>query len=89
MSGRAVARAELAGKRGPIRRADPAHPGPDHHHQARIAGLKLNATDSDRVWGDGPAGLGPLISLILAMTDRTGADSDLTGVGLATLQGRR
>jgi uncharacterized protein (TIGR03083 family) len=54
----------------------------------RIAGLKLNATDSDWVWGDGPQVSGPLISLILAMTGRTGADGDLTGEGLVTLQGR-
>ena len=54
----------------------------------RIAGLKLNATDSDWVWGDGPQVSGPLISLILAMTGRTAAHSDLTGEGLATLQSR-
>jgi len=54
----------------------------------RIAGLKLNATDSDWVWGDGPEVSGPLISLIMAMTGRTGADSDLTGDGLTTLAGR-
>jgi len=55
----------------------------------RIAGLKLNATDSDWVWGDGPEVSGPLISLIMAMTGRTGADRDLTGEGLTTLQGAR
>jgi uncharacterized protein (TIGR03083 family) len=54
----------------------------------RIAGLKLNATDSDWVWGDGPVVSGPLLSLILAMTGRTGAASDLTGEGLTTLAGR-
>jgi uncharacterized protein (TIGR03083 family) len=54
----------------------------------RIAGLKLNATDSDWVWGDGPEVSGPLISLIMAMTGRTGADSDLSGDGLTTLAGR-
>jgi uncharacterized protein (TIGR03083 family) len=54
----------------------------------RIAGLKLNATDSDWVWGDGPQVSGPLISLIMAMTGRTGADRDLTGEGVVTLQGR-
>ena len=55
----------------------------------RIAGLRLNATDSDWVWGDGPEVSGPLISLIMAMTGRTGADSDLTGEGLSTLASRR
>jgi uncharacterized protein (TIGR03083 family) len=54
----------------------------------RIAGLKLNATDTDWVWGDGPQISGPLISLIMVMTGRTGADSDLTGEGLATLAAR-
>jgi uncharacterized protein (TIGR03083 family) len=54
----------------------------------RIAGLKLNATDSDWVWGDGPEVSGPLLSLIMAMTGRRGADSDLTGEGLTTLAGR-
>jgi uncharacterized protein (TIGR03083 family) len=54
----------------------------------RIAGLKLNATDSDWVWGDGPQVSGPLISLIMAMTGRTEADRDLTGEGVVTLQGR-
>jgi uncharacterized protein (TIGR03083 family) len=54
----------------------------------RIAGLKLNATDSDWVWGDGPEVSGPLLSLIMAMTGRTGADSDLTGEGVTTLAAR-
>jgi len=54
----------------------------------RLAGLKLNATDSDWVWGDGPEVSGPMISLILVMTGRPGADRDLTGEGLATLAGR-
>ena len=54
----------------------------------RIAGLKLNATDSDWVWGDGPEVSGPLTSLIMAMTGRTGVDVDLTGEGLPILASR-
>jgi len=54
----------------------------------RIAGLRLRATDSEWVHGDGPEVSGPLISLILAMTGRKGAHPDLTGEGLAILANR-
>jgi uncharacterized protein (TIGR03083 family) len=54
----------------------------------RIAGLKLRATDSDWVHGDGPEVSGPMISLILVMTGRSGADRDLTGEGVAVLASR-
>ena len=54
----------------------------------RIAGLTLRATDGDWLHGDGPEVSGPLISLILAMTGRKGAQSDLTGEGLPTLASR-
>ena len=54
----------------------------------RIAGLRLQATDSDWVCGEGPEISGPLTSLILAMTGRKGAHRDLTGEGLATLGNR-
>jgi uncharacterized protein (TIGR03083 family) len=54
----------------------------------RIAGLRLRATDSGWVHGDGPEASGPLISLILAMAGRKGAHPDLTGDGLTTLANR-
>src|SRR5665213_1913560 len=54
----------------------------------RIAGLRLRATDSNWVHGDGPEVSGPLISLILAMTGRKGAHPDLSGEGLTTLANR-
>ena len=53
----------------------------------RIAGLRLRASDGDWVHGDGPEVSGPMISLILAMTGRSGVD-DLTGEGLPILAGR-
>jgi uncharacterized protein (TIGR03083 family) len=54
----------------------------------RIAGLRLRATDSDWVHGDGPEVSGPLISLIMAMVGRKGAHKDLTGEGVAILGNR-
>jgi uncharacterized protein (TIGR03083 family) len=54
----------------------------------RIAGLRLRATDNDWTYGDGPEVSGPMISLILAMTGRKGAQPDLSGEGLATLAAR-
>ncbi|HEX3842435.1 MAG TPA: maleylpyruvate isomerase family mycothiol-dependent enzyme [Acidimicrobiales bacterium] len=54
----------------------------------RIAGLKLRATDGDWVHGDGPEVSGPMISLIMVMTGRSGVDNDLTGEGLAVLASR-
>jgi uncharacterized protein (TIGR03083 family) len=54
----------------------------------RIAGLRLRATDIDWSHGDGPEVSGPLIALVLAMTGRKGAHTDLTGDGLVTLSNR-
>jgi uncharacterized protein (TIGR03083 family) len=54
----------------------------------RIAGLKLQATDTDWSTGSGPEVSGPAISLLLAMTGRKAALDDLSGDGLATLRGR-
>ena len=54
----------------------------------RIAGVHLQATDSDWAHGDGPEVKGPLASLILAMTGRKQAHADLTGDGLAVLASR-
>ncbi len=54
----------------------------------RIAGLRLRATDSDWVSGDGPEVVGPLISLVMTMAGRKGAQADLSGEGLAILSKR-
>ena len=54
----------------------------------RIAGLKLQATDTDWTTGDGPAVSGPMISLLLAMTGRKAAIADLSGEGVAQLLAR-
>ncbi|HLZ28249.1 MAG TPA: maleylpyruvate isomerase family mycothiol-dependent enzyme [Chloroflexota bacterium] len=56
--------------------------------KARIAGLKLRATDADWSTGDGPEVSGPIVSLLQAMTGRTAAMDDLTGDGVATLRSR-
>jgi uncharacterized protein (TIGR03083 family) len=54
----------------------------------RITGLRLRATDTEWVHGDGPEVSGPLLSLILAMTGRKDVHSDLTGEGVAELARR-
>lgn len=54
----------------------------------RSTGLKLVATDVDWTRGAGPEVTGPLPSIILALTGRKAALSDLSGDGLATLTGR-
>jgi len=54
----------------------------------RVAGLRLQATDQDWSSGEGPVLSGPLLSLVLAMTGRPVAHSDLSGAGLDTLAGR-
>jgi uncharacterized protein (TIGR03083 family) len=54
----------------------------------RIAGLELRATDARWATGSGPEVSGPAISLLLAMTGRPAALSDLSGDGLATLRSR-
>jgi uncharacterized protein (TIGR03083 family) len=54
----------------------------------RISGLQLRATDAAWSTGDGPEVAGPIVSLVLAMTGRREALADLTGDGVATLQGR-
>jgi len=48
----------------------------------RIAGLHLVASDADWTHGEGPEVTGPLTSLILAMSGRTGALGDLDGPGV-------
>ncbi len=54
----------------------------------RIAGLRLQATDVDWRHGDGPEIRGPLLSVVLAMSGRKQAHSDLSGEGLAELAAR-
>jgi uncharacterized protein (TIGR03083 family) len=54
----------------------------------RIDGLRLKATDGDWATGSGPEVQGPLLSLVLAMTGRSGALADLTGAGVPTLASR-
>lgn len=54
----------------------------------RIAGLHLQATDSDFSHGDGPEVKGPTIALVMAMTGRKAALADLEGEGVATLSSR-
>jgi uncharacterized protein (TIGR03083 family) len=54
----------------------------------RIAGVKLQATDTTWSHGEGPEVSGPIMSLVIAMTGRKAALADLSGPGVATLQGR-
>ncbi len=54
----------------------------------RIAGLSLRATDTGWSTGDGPEVAGPMVSLLLAMGGRRGANADLTGDGLALFAAR-
>jgi uncharacterized protein (TIGR03083 family) len=54
----------------------------------RIDGLTLRATDTDWSHGTGPEVAGPMLDLLMAMTGRKAADSQLTGEGVATLRAR-
>jgi len=54
----------------------------------RIAGLQLRATDADWTNGTGPEVAGPIASLVMAMTGRKAALSDLKGDGVAELTSR-
>jgi len=56
--------------------------------KSRIAGLRLKATDTNWTYGDGPEVSGPAHSLLMAMTGRKEALSDLSGEGVATLSSR-
>jgi hypothetical protein len=47
--------------------------------KTRIAGLSLKATDTDWSHGDGPEVAGPILSLVLSMTGRGVALTDLAG----------
>jgi uncharacterized protein (TIGR03083 family) len=54
----------------------------------RIAGVTLRADDVAWSTGGGPEAHGPLLSLLLVMTGRQAALSDLSGDGVPTLQAR-
>lgn len=56
--------------------------------KSRIHGLILRATDADWSTGAGPEVCGPLLSLLLAMTGRSAALTDLSGEGLSQLSSR-
>jgi uncharacterized protein (TIGR03083 family) len=56
--------------------------------KSRIAGLTLQATDTEWSTGSGPAVSGPAHSLLMAMTGRAAALDDLSGEGLETLRSR-
>lgn len=55
----------------------------------RIADLTLQATDANWSHGSGPLVSGPVLSLVLAMTGRREALSDLTGAGVDSLRTRQ
>src|SRR4051794_5510743 len=54
----------------------------------RIAGLTLNATDTDWSHGTGPEVSGPMVALVMAMTGRKAFIDDLKGDGVQTLRDR-
>lgn len=54
----------------------------------RIDGVALHATDADWRHGSGPEVSGPMIALVLAMTGRKIALSDLHGDGVAVMRER-
>jgi uncharacterized protein (TIGR03083 family) len=56
--------------------------------KTRIQDLTVRATDTGWSTGSGPEIAGPMISLVLAMTGRGTALSDLTGDGVEVLKGR-
>ena len=56
--------------------------------KTRIAGLRLEATDTDWSHGSGPTVRGPMLSLLLAATGRAAGVKDLTGEGTETLRSR-
>jgi len=56
--------------------------------KSRVAGLTLEATDTDLSVGSGPLVEGPAIALLLAASGRKAALDDLSGPGVETLRGR-
>lgn len=55
--------------------------------KSRIAGLALRATDTSWSYGEGKEVVGPMMSLLMAMTGRISACEDLVGPGVARLRG--
>jgi uncharacterized protein (TIGR03083 family) len=58
------------------------------HAKSRVAGVTLNATDTDLTIGSGPLVEGPVISLLVAASGRKAAIDDLSGPGVDTLRSR-
>jgi uncharacterized protein (TIGR03083 family) len=56
--------------------------------KSRVKGLRLVATDATWTHGDGPEVLGPLQTLLLAMTGRAHVLGELSGDGVPVLSGR-
>jgi uncharacterized protein (TIGR03083 family) len=56
--------------------------------RGNVKGLRLTATDVNWTVGDGPEVTGPGEALLMAAAGRPSALEDLSGPGLATLQGR-
>jgi uncharacterized protein (TIGR03083 family) len=54
----------------------------------RIAGLALQATDTDWSHGSGPEVSGPIVAIVLAMAGRKAVLDGLSGDGVATLRDR-
>jgi uncharacterized protein (TIGR03083 family) len=54
----------------------------------RIAGLSLQATDTEWSHGSGPLVSGPMLDVLMAMTGRTAALAGLSGDGVEVLRGR-
>jgi uncharacterized protein (TIGR03083 family) len=57
-------------------------------NKKRLAGLRFEATDIEWSHGDGQPVRGPAEALIMAITGRAVALSDLEGEGVATLRSR-
>lgn len=55
--------------------------------KSRIAGLALRATDTTWSHGEGKEVVGPMLSLLMAMTGRVSACDDLEGPGVPRLRG--
>jgi uncharacterized protein (TIGR03083 family) len=56
--------------------------------QGILEGLAYSATDTDWSYGDGPRVSGPAVSLLMTLSGRTAALSELTGEGVAGMRER-
>lgn len=54
----------------------------------RVAGLRLEATDIDWSWGEGPVVRGPGEAILMMLAGRRVADGDLEGEGTGILASR-